>query len=63
MMCEVLCITCECDMYLKHLFDLLSGQVDIELVQELKDLTDAETSVSILIRLSERLLQPRDVPS
>lgn len=28
-------------LYLEHLFDFLSGQVDVELVQELQDLTDA----------------------
>lgn len=28
-------------LYLEHLFDFLSGQVDIELVQELQDLADA----------------------
>lgn len=36
--------TSECSLlllYLEHLFDFLSWQVDIELVQELEDLTDA----------------------
>lgn len=28
-------------LHLEHLFDLLSGQVDVELVQELEDLADA----------------------
>ena len=28
-------------LYLKHLFDLLSGEVDVEFVQELQDLADA----------------------
>ncbi len=46
--------------HLKHLFDFLSGQVDIELVQELQYFTDAQAAVSVLIGLCEGLLQPCD---
>ena len=45
--------------YLEHLLDLLARQVDVELVQELQDLTDAQGAVAVLIRLRERRLQPR----
>ena len=45
--------------YLEHLLDPLPGQVDIELVEELQHLADAEAAVAVLIRLRERLLQPR----
>lgn len=41
---ESCCETTECSLlfsYLEHLLDFLSWQVDIELVQELEDLTDA----------------------
>lgn len=41
---ESCCETIECSLlfsYLEHLLDFLSWQVDIELVQELEDLTDA----------------------
>lgn len=44
--------------YLEHLFDLLSGQVDVELVQELQHLADAQAAVAVLIGLGEGLLQP-----
>lgn len=46
--------------YLEHLFDLLSGQVDIEFVQEVQDLIDAQAAIAVLISLSEGLLQPCD---
>lgn len=46
--------------YLEHLLDLLSGQVDVEFMQQLEDLTDAQAAVTVLIGLRERLLQPRD---
>ena len=45
--------------YLEHLLDLLARQVDVELVEELQDLTDAQGAVAVLIRLRERRLQPR----
>lgn len=46
--------------YLEHLLYLLSRQVDVELVQELQDLTDAQAAITILISFSEGLLQPCD---
>lgn len=46
--------------YLEHLLDLLSRQVDVELVQELQNLTDAQAAIAILISFSEGLLQPCD---
>lgn len=45
--------------HLKHLFDLPARQVDIQLVEKLVDLFDVQESVSVLISLLERLLQPR----
>lgn len=44
---------------LKHLFDLPARQIDIQLVKKLVDLFDVQESVSVLIRLFKRLLQPR----
>lgn len=44
---------------LKHLLDLPSREVDVELVEELVDLIDVEESIPVLVGLLERLLQPR----
>lgn len=45
---------------LKHLLDFLPRQVDVELVEELQDLADAQAAVAVLIGLGEGLLQPPD---
>lgn len=45
-------------LYLEHLLDFLPRQVDIELVEELQDLADAQTAVAVLIGFSEGLFQP-----
>lgn len=44
--------------YLEHLLDFLPWQVDIELVEELQDLADAEAAVTVLIGFGEGLFQP-----
>lgn len=44
---------------LKHLFDLPARQIDIQLVEKLVDLFNVQKTVSVLIRLLKRLLQPR----
>lgn len=44
---------------LKHLFDFPTRQIHIQLVEKLVDLFDVQESVSILIGLLKRLLQPR----
>lgn len=50
------CMNCR---HLEHLLDLVARQVDIELVQQMQNLADAQGAVAVLIRLRERLLQPR----
>lgn len=49
-----------CFSYLEHLLDFLPRQVDVELVEELEDLADAQTAVAVLVGLGEGLFQPRD---
>lgn len=46
--------------YLEHLPDFLLGQIDVELVEQLVNLSDAQGAVSVFVGLGERLLQPRD---
>lgn len=44
--------------YLEHLLDLLPRQVDIELVEELQHLADAQAAVAVLIGFREGLFEP-----
>ena len=46
--------------YLKHLSDLLSGQVDVEFVEELVNLSDAQSAIPILVCLRKGLLEPHE---
>lgn len=49
--------------YLEHLLDFLPRQVDVELVEELQDLADAQAAVAVLIGFGERLFEPPDEPA
>lgn len=52
--------TCGFRSYLEHLPDFLLGQVDVEFVEQLVNLADAQGAVAVFVSLRERLLQPRD---
>lgn len=52
--------TCGVQSYLEHLPDFLLGQIDVEFVEQLVNLADAQGAVSVFVSLRERLLQPRD---
>lgn len=54
---------CVFQSYLEHLPDFLLGQVDVEFVEQLVNLADAQGAVVVFISLGERLLQPRDEES
>lgn len=45
---------------MEHLPDFLLGQIDVEFVEQLVNLADAQGAVSVFVSLRERLLQPRD---
>lgn len=47
--------------YLEHLPDFLLGQIDVEFVEQLVNLADAQGAVSVFVSLRECLLQPRDI--
>lgn len=44
--------------YPEHLLHPLPGQVHVELVQQLQDLTDAQAAIPVLVGLIKCLLQP-----
>lgn len=47
-----------CQPHLEHLLHPLPGQVHVQLVQQLQDLSDAQAAVAVLVGLVKRLLQP-----
>lgn len=47
---------CVFQSYLEHLPDFLLGQVDVEFVEQLVNLADAQGAVVVFVSLGERLL-------